>query len=81
VVQIILCFLQVYSLYLCCIYIVDNGDVYSFGAGAYGKLGTGNVEDTAAVTKIDELRNITQVACGGDHSLAVDSQGSLWAWG
>ncbi len=27
------------------------------------------------------LSNIQQIAAGNDHSLALDDQGTLWAWG
>lgn len=30
---------------------------------------------------IPGLRNIIQIACGANHALALDSSGSIWAWG
>ncbi|KAK3328965.1 putative Ran exchange factor Prp20/Pim1 [Apodospora peruviana] len=30
---------------------------------------------------IPGLSNITQIACGANHCLALDSSGSIWAWG
>ncbi len=44
-----------------------------------GQLGTGTTEGTDVPTKI--LENVTSVSAGGDHSLAIKKDGSLWSWG
>ena len=65
-----------------------DGTIWGWGANKHGQLGIGNpanplvlpvrVKDAAAV---HELGNVTAVAAGSWHSLAVRADGSLWAWG
>lgn len=61
-----------------------EGQVYSWGSGEYGRCGNGKRKQL--VPEPVELlatsgKRFTQVACGAAHSLAVDSEGGVWAWG
>ena len=56
-----------------------NGDLYTFGKGADGRLGTGNTLDQLSPKKVG--RKFTDIACGGRHMLALDEEGELWTWG
>ena len=74
---------------------VSNGSVYSWGYNGSGQLGVGSVNGTAlgdATTpvQVEEagpggvnplLANVTQVAAGAYHSLALTSDGKVFAWG
>ena len=43
--------------------------------------GTNDSQTTPVAVQINALTTITAVDCGGDHSLALDSLGRVWAWG
>lgn len=39
------------------------------------------VENQATPYHIQGLQNITQICCGDNHALALDTSGNIWAWG
>uniref|UniRef100_A0A0G4FMC9 RCC1-like domain-containing protein n=1 Tax=Chromera velia CCMP2878 TaxID=1169474 RepID=A0A0G4FMC9_9ALVE len=59
------------------------GDVLTFGAGTYGRLGHGEDSDSPVPRQILGLKEevIVQVACGTFHNLALTQGGKLFAWG
>ncbi|MCM8768306.1 MAG: FG-GAP-like repeat-containing protein [Candidatus Omnitrophica bacterium] len=65
----------------------SDGTVWAWGANSKGQLGDGtNTEKTEPVQVKGSggtgfLSNIRQVAAGGRHSLALDKDGTVWAWG
>ena len=71
----------------------DQGEVYSFGGGSFGQLGLGQINKMpldsdnypymSVPTKIESLQDIVivSIACGDSHSMAVDKDGRLFAWG
>lgn len=73
--------------------LTKQGEVYSFGGGSFGQLGLGSVSkmplDSDSYpfmpipTKIESLGNIviTKLACGDSHTMAIDNEGKLYAWG
>ncbi len=59
-----------------------NGTVWAWGYNYQGQLGTGSTEYRQSTpTEVDGLTDITQIAAGSNHSLAVDANGTVWAWG
>ncbi|KAL2917962.1 hypothetical protein HK105_202376 [Polyrhizophydium stewartii] len=74
--------------------ITDAGAVFSWGSPQYGQTGDGSDHEYIAsankvvydpqmpkpVSKL-EGKKIVAVACGTNHSLAVDSEGGMYAWG
>lgn len=60
-----------------------DGTVWTFGTNENGELGTGNHinSDEPIQVVFPEGTTIVQVACGENHSLALDSEGNVWAWG
>lgn len=59
------------------------GDVWSWGWGAHGQLGTGDAADREAPVVIEELSGlrVVRLACGDRHSFAVTADGRVFAWG
>ncbi|RDD36213.1 putative E3 ubiquitin-protein ligase HERC2 [Trichoplax sp. H2] len=60
-----------------------EGKVYSWGCGDRGQLGHGNTLGYLDPTLIDELKSkeVTKIACGAMHSIAVLSDGKIFSWG
>lgn len=64
--------------------LTHDGEVYAFGRNTEGQLGLGNRKDQKnpqLVSHLAQRSKVAQVSCGRDFSLALDSQGKLWAWG
>jgi alpha-tubulin suppressor-like RCC1 family protein len=69
----------------------SNGNVWVWGRNDLGQLGNGTVDSKppsalqfktdVAPAKIASLSNITGIAAGGYHALAVDKTNAVWAWG
>lgn len=65
----------------------DDGTIWSWGKNATGQLGDGTgTQRSSPVHVLDSsgigsLSNVTAITAGGFHSLAVKSDGSVWAWG
>jgi hypothetical protein len=64
----------------------SDGTVWAWGKGQSGQLGDGNFYSTgnlgvATPVQVIGLTNVTAIAAGGVHSLALKSDGTVWAWG
>ncbi|MFN0028226.1 MAG: RCC1 domain-containing protein [Acidimicrobiales bacterium] len=60
----------------------SNGTVYGFGGNEFGQLGTtANITPNPTATVVPGLSNITDIAAGSAHSLAVRNDGTVWALG
>ena len=67
---------------LSCLAIANDGTVWSWGANDSGELGQGTqIIIGYSPAKVGQLNSASCVACGNLHSLVVDSQGSVWAFG
>jgi len=63
-----------------------DGTVWSWGKNDVGQLGDGSfVEKFHAVqvgnTDLGSLISVASIRAGGDHAIALQSEGSVWAWG
>ncbi|KZT69242.1 RCC1/BLIP-II protein [Daedalea quercina L-15889] len=77
------------------ILLTASGKVFALGSGEHGQLGNGrtgehivsagktafDVESEPILVKGLEGKKITQIACGQQHSIALDSEGVVYVWG
>jgi alpha-tubulin suppressor-like RCC1 family protein len=62
--------------------VISDGSVWSWGSNASGQLGTGSTQPSASPQLVSGISGtVTQVAAGWYHSLALASDGTVWAWG
>src|SRR5919202_2518513 len=61
----------------------SDGTVWAWGANNDGQLGRGTVTASPSKnpTQVTGLINVTAIAAGDNHSLALRSDGTVWAWG
>jgi len=60
-----------------------DGTLWAWGSNFYGQLGDGTTVNKSAPTQIPSPVGTTwtAIAAGANHSLAILSDGTLWAWG
>ncbi|XP_061183765.1 E3 ubiquitin-protein ligase HERC2-like isoform X1 [Saccostrea echinata] len=63
--------------------LTDEGIVYSWGDGDFGKLGRGGSEGCNVPHEVERLRDqkVWQIECGAQFSLALTKSGQVWTWG
>ena len=66
--------------------IKTDGTLWAWGDNPNGNLGTGNTTDYSFPTQVGSLTNWSKIAASNNqtgtcHSLAVKTDGTLWAWG
>ena len=64
----------------------SEGQIYAWGANYNGRLGNGDTTSSNTPVKVDTSgvlagKTITQISAGDGHSLALDSEGQIYAWG
>ena len=65
-----------------CLALCSDGAVWAWGQNMYGQLGNGTFSKYSAVpVRVAGLSGVIAVAAGNRHSLALRSDGTVWAWG
>lgn len=65
----------------------SDGTVWSWGLNLSGQLGDGSTTERLTPVQVKDptgvgyLSGIVEIAAGGDHSLALKADGTVWAWG
>jgi len=62
--------------------LTEDGTVYSWGDGDFGKLGRGGSDGCNVPHVIDRLNGlgVSQIECGAQFSLALTKSGQVWTW-
>lgn len=58
-----------------------DGEIYTWGNGKAGALGHGENSDVPMPKKVEGLEKVKQIACGSDYTIALDSDGKVFAFG
>eukprot|EP00882_Tetradesmus_deserticola_P032053 GHRQ01036268.1.p1 GENE.GHRQ01036268.1~~GHRQ01036268.1.p1 ORF type:complete len:372 (+),score=128.07 GHRQ01036268.1:366-1481(+) len=63
--------------------VTADGRVFTFGWSKYGQLGLGDHDDRLVPAEVSGLagRRVVAIAGGWRHTMALDSDGGVWAWG
>ena len=63
--------------------IKEDGSLWAWGNNEYGKLGNGTRGqwDDCSITPTKIMDDVVQVSAGRNHTMAIKTDGSLWAWG
>ncbi|XP_035234359.1 probable E3 ubiquitin-protein ligase HERC2 [Anguilla anguilla] len=63
------------------LFALEDGSVAVCGANDYGQIGSRSCEDAAVPRFVEDLENITSIACGANHNLALSGNGKVFQWG
>ncbi|WP_203971913.1 lamin tail domain-containing protein [Planotetraspora silvatica] len=59
----------------------DTSGAYAWGDNSVGQLGMGSTDNLSSPAAVHAVSQVTQIAAGGFHSLALRSDGTVWGWG
>ena len=62
--------------------LTENGTVWSWGDGDFGKLGRGGSEGCSVPHPVERLtgQGVCKVECGAQFSVALTKSGFVWTW-
>lgn len=62
--------------------LAENGEIWTWGSwNHFGQLGIGNQVATKQAVRIPGIPSAIAIAAGSWHSLVLDADGRVWAWG
>lgn len=59
----------------------DRTIIWAWGSNSYGQLGDGGREDKLNPIQVQGIRNVTTIATGDNHTIAIKEDGTVWMWG
>lgn len=61
----------------------ENGGLWAWGSNFYGQLGNGKTDtsETSQPAPVKIMDDVAAVSAGGNHVMAIKTNGALWAWG
>lgn len=74
---------QVASGSMHCVALCEDGQVYTWGRGEFGVLGTGGSSDYQSPVLVDAIEGMVavKVACGSNFTALINADGQLYVWG
>ncbi len=73
--------------------LTKKGEIFAFGGGSFGQLGLGAISKmpldsdsypfmpTPSKIEVLSFISIAKISCGDSHTMAIDTDGKLYAWG
>lgn len=61
--------------------VTDEGTVFAWGDGDFGKLGNGSCAGSSAPVQVESLPMVSRVFCGSQFSVALTFDGHVFTWG
>ncbi|ESP05641.1 hypothetical protein LOTGIDRAFT_181433 [Lottia gigantea] len=62
--------------------VTEDGELYTWGEGDYGRLGHGDSTSRGLPKLVKDISNVGQVACGNSNTIAVSQDGkTVWSFG
>ena len=59
-----------------------NGRAWAWGNNGFGKLGINSTTSTRTpLSVLGNIKTFCKISAGGNHTLAIDKNGRVWAWG
>lgn len=59
----------------------DQTSVWAWGMNSEGQLGDGGLEKKLIPIRVEGMRDVTTIATGNNHTIAIKDDGTVWAWG
>ena len=60
----------------------SDGTVWAWGDNRNGQLGNGSTKDSRdSPVLVENLLNVVAISAGGDYTVALKSDGTVWTWG
>ncbi|XP_070409981.1 probable E3 ubiquitin-protein ligase HERC1 [Nothobranchius furzeri] len=60
----------------------EDGELYTWGEGDFGRLGDGDSNSRNIPTLVKDISNVGEVSCGSSHTIALSKDGrTVWSFG
>ncbi|XP_053573266.1 probable E3 ubiquitin-protein ligase HERC1 isoform X7 [Bombina bombina] len=62
--------------------VTEDGELYTWGEGDFGRLGHGDSNSRNIPTVVKDISNVGEVSCGSSHTIALSKDGrTVWSFG
>ncbi|ARF14915.1 Ig-like domain-containing protein [Sporosarcina ureae] len=59
----------------------DRTTIWAWGSNSYGQLGDGGRESKLQPVQVEGIQNVSGIAAGDNHTVAIKTNGTVWTWG